>query len=170
MSRLAALALAAAAAAAAPPKLILFIMVDDLGWADVGWHRTDNATENATPSLDALVKEGVSLNSHYVYRMCTPSRTSALSGRLPVHVNDRLQNPEEPTCGIPRNMTALGSVMRSGGYSTHVVGKWDVGMATPDHTPEGRGFDSSLIYYGAWVGGRGSCGRVCVCVCVCVCG
>ena len=141
MSRLAALALAAAAAAAAPPKLILFIMVDDLGWADVGWHRTDNATENATPSLDALVKEGVSLNSHYVYRMCTPSRSSALSGRLPVHVNDRLQNPEEPTCGIPRNMTALGSVMRSGGYSTHVVGKWDVGMATPDHTPEGRGFD-----------------------------
>jgi arylsulfatase I/J len=96
--RLTALALAAAAALAAPPKLILFIMVDDLGWADVGWHRTDNATENATPHMDALVAEGVALNSHYVYRMCTPSRTSALSGRLPVHVNDRLQNPEERAC------------------------------------------------------------------------
>ena len=32
-------------------------------------------------------------------------------------------------------------------YQTHVVGKWDTGMATYNHTPEGRGFDSSLIYF-----------------------
>jgi hypothetical protein len=37
--------------------------------------------------------------------------------------------------------------MKALGYATHVVGKWDAGMSTPDHTPEGRGFDSSLIYF-----------------------
>ena len=37
--------------------------------------------------------------------------------------------------------------MQAAGYTTAVAGKWDVGMATPGHTPEGRGFNSSLIYY-----------------------
>lgn len=37
--------------------------------------------------------------------------------------------------------------MKEGGYKTHIVGKWDAGMATQQHTPEGRGFDSSLIYF-----------------------
>ena len=38
-------------------------------------------------------------------------------------------------------------VMRSAGYATAAVGKWDAGMATADHTPEGRGYEQSLIYF-----------------------
>lgn len=49
--------------------------------------------------------------------------------------------------GIPRNMTGLGLKMKAGGYRTVMAGKWDAGMATPTHTPFGRGYDSALCYF-----------------------
>ena len=48
---------------------------------------------------------------------------------------------------MARNMTGVAEVMARGGYRTHFVGKWDVGMASPDHTPAGRGYSTSLSYY-----------------------
>ena len=44
-------------------------------------------------------------------------------------------------------MTGMATKMRSAGYQTHAIGKWDAGMATPDHTPQGRGYDSWIGYY-----------------------
>lgn len=44
-------------------------------------------------------------------------------------------------------MTGMAEHMRAGGYRTHQVGKWDAGMATWEHTPQGRGYDSSLGYF-----------------------
>lgn len=70
-----------------------------------------------------------------------------ISGRFPVHVQTSLANPEDPDCGVPRNMTGIGWKLKQGGYYTAWVGKQDTGMATPHHTPEGRGFDESLIYF-----------------------
>ena len=69
------------------------------------------------------------------------------TGRLPVHVTLALTNPETPSTGIPRNMTGIAMKMRGAGYKTHQVGKWDAGMATWDHTPEGRGYDTSFGYF-----------------------
>ena len=59
-------------------------------------------------------------------------------------------NPKDPIAGfsaVARNFTGLGTVMKKGGYSTNFAGKWDCGMATKDHTPLGRGYDNSLIYF-----------------------
>ena len=59
-------------------------------------------------------------------------------------------NPADPVAGfsaIARNMTGMAVHMRAAGYATAAVGKWDAGMATPDHTPLGRGYDQSLIYF-----------------------
>ena len=42
---------------------------------------------------------------------------------------------------IPQNITGIGTKMKEGGYATHMVGKWDTGMATLDHTLQGRVFD-----------------------------
>ena len=64
-----------------------------------------------------------------------------------MHVQQTLDNPEAPNSGIPRRMTAIGTKLQSAGWTTAVIGKWDAGMATHDHTPEGRGFNRSLIYY-----------------------
>lgn len=87
------------------------------------------------------------LSRHYVHYTCTPSRSALQTGRFPVHVQTTLANPERPHAGIPRNMTGVAEKLRGAGYKTHMVGKWDAGMATPDHTPRGRGFDSSLLYF-----------------------
>lgn len=126
-----------------PPPHILFILVDDLGWGDVGFHQTSREVQ--TPVMDQLVREGMELNRHYVHSSCTGTRTALQSGRFPVHVQTSLKNPEDPSSGMPRNWTGLAEHMSS--YATHYVGKWDVGMATPKHTPQGRGYDTSLNYF-----------------------
>ena len=144
-----------AAAANSTKPHIVFMMVDDWGWADVGYHRDTPTKEVVTPNIDQLVKEGLQLDHHYVFNWCSPSRSAFLSGRLPIHVNDvttseTSYNPKDPVSGfdgIPRNMTGIASKLKEGGYATHMVGKWDAGMATPDHTPHGRGFDTSLNYF-----------------------
>ena len=135
---------------------IMMMLLDDWGWANVGYHRDTHDRETVTPKFDRLLREGLELDQHYVFLACTPSRSSFLTGRLPIHVNDKFGshsdfNPRDIVSGyqgIPRNMTGLGQKMRDGGYATHMVGKWDAGMATPQHTPEGRGFDTSLAFYG----------------------
>ena len=101
-----------------------------------------------TPAIDGLVREGVELNRHYVHMMCTPSRSALQSGRLPVHVITELAGPCDRLGAIPRNMTGLAHQLKRAGYATHQVGKWDAGMATPMHTPHGRGYDTSLNYFG----------------------
>jgi arylsulfatase I/J len=44
-------------------------------------------------------------------------------------------------------MTGIATKMKAAGYATHMAGKWDAGMATQDHTPQGRGYDTSLNYF-----------------------
>eukprot|EP00037_Helgoeca_nana_P017404 m.165076 g.165076 ORF g.165076 m.165076 type:complete len:203 (-) comp23977_c0_seq1:26-634(-) len=136
----------------AAPTHILAILIDDYGWADAGWHRPPGDTEISTPTMDALVKEGVELDRHYVYKFCSPTRSAAQTGRNPIHVNSvnldpNNYNPADNVSGysgVPKNMTGLGELMKRGGYSTHFFGKWDCGMATMRHTPRGRGYDTSL--------------------------
>ena len=141
-------------AAGKKPHLV-FMLVDDWGWANVGYHRNPPTKEVVTPHIDSLVKEGLELDQHYVYQFCSPSRSCLMSGRLPIHVNDlnlepNVYNPNDPVsgfAGIPRNMTGLATKLVQAGYAAHQVGKWDAGMATPDHTPKGRGFQSSFGYF-----------------------
>eukprot|EP00117_Sycon_ciliatum_P033144 scpid65228/ scgid25566/ Arylsulfatase B; N-acetylgalactosamine-4-sulfatase len=141
-------------AAGAKPHIVM-ILVDDWGWANVGYHRQPPTKEVQTPNFDSLCKQGIELDQHYAYKFCSPSRSSLMSGRLPIHVNilnasPDIHNPEDPVSGfaaIPRNMTGMASKLKSAGYATHHVGKWDAGMATPDHTPTGRGFDTTFGYF-----------------------
>ena len=139
---------------AADKPHVVFMLVDDWGWANVGYHRDPPTREVDTLNIDSLVKDGLELDQHYVYRFCSPSRSALISGRLPIHVNDQNQNidpynPKDPVsgyAGIPRNMTGLATKMKEAGYATHMVGKWHAGGATPDHLPTGRGFDTSFGY------------------------
>ena len=113
----------AAALPASAPKFVLHVIVDDLGWGDVSWHNT-SSPEVVTPRLHALAtQEGTVLDRFYVHQMCTPSRSSFMSGRLPMHVQNGLPNPEDSICGVPFNMTGLGVHMKAAGYQTAWVGK-----------------------------------------------
>mmetsp|Transcript_43826 Transcript_43826/g.103630 ORF Transcript_43826/g.103630 Transcript_43826/m.103630 type:complete len:536 (+) Transcript_43826:74-1681(+) len=134
---------------------IVTIIADDYGWANAGYHRQPGFKETVTPSIDALVREGIELDRFYAYHICSPSRSSFQSGRLAVHVNVKnyepiVHNPKDPVggyAGIPRNMTGVAQKMKQAGYRTHMTGKWDCGMATLRHTPQGRGYDSFFGYF-----------------------
>lgn len=135
---------------------IIHLMVDDYGWNNVGFHASSqpNAKEVVTPNIDALAASGVILDRFYAYRFCSPSRSSFLTGRNPIHVNTgndalTLYNAKDQVsgfAGIPRNMSAIAEKLASAGYNTVQAGKWHLGLATPDHTPKGRGFKHSLTY------------------------
>lgn len=134
---------------AAPRPHIVYVLSDNLGWGDVGFLRQRNGgatPEVATPHLDALAAGGVTLDRFYTYEMCSPSRSSLLSGRLPIHVNFHNDHSTIPGSGIPLGMTTMAGKMKAAGYATHQLGKWHVGFATPGHTPMGRGFDTSFGY------------------------
>ena len=149
---------------------IVTVMVDDLGVSNVGfsarrlkklhnvqqlWYEADSSI--FTPNLDRLAASGLQLSRHYAYSACTPSRASFFSGRLPVHLGvvlgepmswDGGSNPSSGYDGLSPNITTIARVMRSLGYRTHLSGKADgFGMATREHVPAGRGFDSSLSYF-----------------------
>ena len=147
-------------AAGTKPHIIVWI-ADDLGYANVGYTRAASSippalsTEVRTPVIDELVASGIELMRNYVYKVCSPTRSSFQSGRLPVHVNvantePTVSNPNDPISGfqgIPRNMTCIAEKLQEAGYRTHQIGKWDVGMATREHTPKGRGYDTSFGYF-----------------------
>lgn len=138
---------------------IIMILGDDVGWANVAWHRTPNAlgsNETVTPTLDALVEEGIELDNFRTFKYCSPSRSALQTGRNPIHVTvvnggTDLNKPSDPVSGwtgIPTNMTSIAEKLRSAGYRTHATGKWDAGMATERHTPMGRGYETWLGYFG----------------------
>lgn len=157
LGALAAAALAGLAAGAAEvgKPHVVFILVDDWGWDNVGYHRQKGDKEIVTPNIDQLVKEGIELDRHYTYHYCSPSRSTLQSGRLSVHVNfgfdDPMRvNPKDPVkgmAGVPRNMTGIAEKLRAAGYRTHMTGKWDAGMAYWEQTPMGRGYESFFGYY-----------------------
>ena len=106
-------AAAAASAASATKPHILLVIVDDFGWANVGYHRTpadDPTNEVQTPTMDSLCKEGIELNQSYAFWYCSPSRSAIQTGRNPIHVNVNndglmIHNPADPIsgfAGIPR--------------------------------------------------------------------
>ncbi|XP_078577792.1 arylsulfatase B-like isoform X1 [Branchiostoma floridae x Branchiostoma japonicum] len=128
---------------AAKPHIV-FIVADDLGWNDVGWHNPDVKT----PVLDQLAHEGVILNQSYVNYVCTPSRTAFMTGYFPYHVGSQhlVFRPDQPSA-IPSNFTFLPEKLKSLGYATHMVGKWHLGFCNWKFTPTFRGFDSYYGYY-----------------------
>lgn len=138
--------LALAHAAAAAPPNIVYIVADDLGYADMGFMGSDIRT----PALDELAATGAQLMDFHVQPMCTPSRAALMTGRYPFRYG--LQTgviPGPGLYGIPLDETLLPQVLQDAGYETAMVGKWHLGHASPDLWPMQRGFDS---FYGALVG------------------
>ena len=118
---------------------IIFVLVDDWGYADVGFR---NPAVNS-PNFNDLAKTGLLLDRHYVYRYCSPSRASFLTGRWPHHAHQWNIDPPSAAVGLNINMTALPAKLKQAGYSTHMVGKWHEGFFSKEYLPINRGFDTS---------------------------
>ena len=141
--RLAALALALAAAPAPAAPNFLFIVADDLGWGDVGWH--EGALK--TPRLDALARDGVELDRHYVQPVCTPTRAALMSGRWTSRIGPHVLQPSNLRAFRP-GTTILPGALKECGYATYLAGKWHLG-SKPEWGPNHYGFDHS---YGSLAG------------------
>lgn len=131
--------------AAAPPHIV-YIVSDDQGWKDVGFHGSDIRT----PNLDELARGGVQLGQFYAQPMCTPSRAALLTGRYPHRYGlQTLVIPSAGRYGLPTDEWLLPQALRSAGYRTAIVGKWHLGHADRKYWPMQRGFDSQ---YGPLLG------------------
>ncbi|MGQ9562926.1 MAG: sulfatase-like hydrolase/transferase [Thermogutta sp.] len=130
--------------AIAPQPNVLFILADDLGWGDVGFH----GGRVPTPNLDRLVKEGVELDRHYVYPVCTPTRTAFLTGRYASRFG--VSTPQNERA-LPWDTVTLALALKSVGYDTALCGKWHLG-SKPEWGPQVFGFGHS---YGSLAGGVG---------------
>jgi arylsulfatase A-like enzyme len=118
---------------------IVFILADDLGWADVGYH----GSEIQTPNIDRLAQEGVRFSHHYVMATCTPTRVGLMTGRYPSRYG-----VTAPAYGkiFDNDTITLAEALRRGGYATSISGKWHMG-SPPDWTPRQYGFESSYGYF-----------------------
>jgi len=118
---------------------IVFILADDLGWADVGCH----GSSIRTPHIDRLAREGIRFERHYVLPTCTPTRVGLMTGRYPSRLGVLA-----PAYGqvFDADSVTLAAALRAGGYETCITGKWHMG-SPPACVPRKYGFESSYGYF-----------------------
>ncbi len=128
-------------ATASRPNVIL-IMSDDQGYGDLSIHGNPNLT---TPSLDAIAKAGAQFTQFQVCPVCSPTRSSLLTGRynyrtgvVDTFLGRSLMDPKEIT---------IAEVLRGAGYRTGIFGKWHLGDNYPMRAID-QGFDDSLVANG----------------------
>jgi arylsulfatase A len=133
-----------------PPNVVL-ILVDDLGWTDLGAY---GSTFYETPNLDRLAAQGMRFTQAYANPVCSPTRAALMTGReaarigitdwIPGRTNrpDQrlLQAPQLPH--LPLEETTLAEMLGSAGYATAHIGKWHLGG--PGFLPEDQGFDLNV--------------------------
>ena len=139
---LAILAICAGASAATKPN-ILVILVDDMGFSDVGCY----GSEIPTPNLDALAKNGLRFTQFYNTGRCCPTRAALLTGVYShqAGVGHMVNNQKAPgyVGHLNDSCVTMAEVLRPAGYFTAMSGKWHVGFEQ-GVTPKTRGFDRSL--------------------------
>lgn len=134
-----------AAPASAKPNIV-YILADDLGWKDVGYHGSDIRT----PNIDSLAAGGVRLNEFYAQPLCTPTRAALMTGRYPFRYGlQTLVIPSGYTYGLPTDEWLLPQALHDAGYYTAIVGKWHLGHADRKFWPTQRGFE---YQYGPMIG------------------
>src|SRR5215472_56557 len=144
-----ALASAGRAAAQVGKPNIVFILADDLGYADVSCYGQRDYT---TPNVDRLAIEGLRFTQGYSNSAnCSPTRTGLITGRyqmrLPVGLEEPISSTTPKGIGLPPSHPTLPSLLKKAGYGTSLVGKWHLGFL-PDYSPLKSGYDRFFGIFG----------------------
>ena len=137
------LGFALCAQAATQPNIVFFL-IDDLGYADCGFN---GGKEIKTPNIDRLAQSGAIIENHYVQPVCSPTRSTLLTGRYPTHTGVyTIVSPGAPW-GLPLAERTLADALRSAGYRTALTGKWHLGEFEKAYQPNARGFDHQYGHF-----------------------
>ena len=135
-------------AAAEPPRHpnVLLVITDDQGYGDLGFHGNPRIR---TPNLDRLARQSTRLASFYVSPVCSPTRSSLMTGRynyrtgvVDTFLGRSLMHPDEVT---------LAEMLAAAGYRTGIFGKWHLGDNAPLRAID-QGFQEALVIKGGGIG------------------
>ncbi len=130
---------------------VVFILVDDLGWKDLGCYGSEFYD---TPELDKLAEQSIRFtNAYSASPVCSPTRAALMTGKHPARINitdwipgaspgrfkPKLNTPED-LHNLPYDETTIAEAFRAEGYKTFFAGKWHLGE-TAEYWPEHHGFD-----------------------------
>ncbi|NDF52181.1 MAG: twin-arginine translocation pathway signal protein, partial [Betaproteobacteria bacterium] len=136
---------------------IIWIVADDLGYADLGCYGGRDASFGAvSPRLDQLASEGLRFTDGYSNSpVCSPTRFALMTGRYQYRLRAAAEEPinskaaGNPTLGLPPTHPTIASLLASAGYRTALVGKWHLGFL-PHFSPLRSGYQ---YFYGPMAGG-----------------
>lgn len=127
---------------------IVFILADDLGWADLSVY---GQTDYETPHLDRLAAQGVRFTQAYANSaVCSATRFALITGRYQYHFKGGLEEPlvrQAQRYGLPPDHPTLPSLLRDAGYNTALIGKWHLG-SLPSFGPLKSGYQKFFGNYG----------------------
>ena len=128
------------------PNIVL-IMVDDLGYGDLGCYGSEY---NNTPNIDLLAKEGLLLTDYHSNgATCSPTRAALMTGQYQYRYGQRFEGPLSATRndpiddGLPEEAYTIAEALKDNGYTTGMYGKWHLG-AKPPLLPSNQGFDDFI--------------------------
>ncbi len=136
---------------------IIFILADDLGWADLPVYGNPF---NEAPNLTRMAAEGIRFTDAYAAcPVCSPTRASIMSGQYPARVGitdfitghwrpyEEVIVPKNRTQYLPEEIIGLGEIMQDAGYANAYFGKWHLGFEER-HQPGNQGFETVNVYNG----------------------
>ncbi|MDP4262857.1 MAG: sulfatase [Bacteroidota bacterium] len=132
---------------------IIYIMADDLGYADLSCY---GRKDYQTPNLDKLAAQGIKFANAYAGApVCTPTRASFMTGRYPARIPVGLREPldwstRDSSVGLTPDYTSLPTLLKKAGYQTYLVGKWHLGFSL-QYSPLKNGFDEFFGYHGGGI-------------------
>jgi arylsulfatase A-like enzyme len=133
-----------------PPNVVLILM-DDLGYGDIGSYGVSDAK---TPHIDRLAREGVKLTDFYANgATCSPTRTGFITGRYQQRYGIEAplgSQPGDSARGLAPAETSLPRLLKTAGYATGLIGKWHLGWKQEFH-PNRHGFDEFWGFLGGFV-------------------
>jgi len=121
---------------------IIYIMTDDMGYADLSCY---GGNYYSTPNIDKLASQGIKfLNAYSGAPICTPTRVSFMTGRYPARTEVGLFEPlrgnqRDSLIGLKPEQTSVATLVKNAGYETALIGKWHMGFLPP-HNPNANGF------------------------------